>query len=101
MRQPATPPPGRPRIVEAGVEVRLEIEGKVRCVVVTRAAFDCYLGAPPAHVEKASVERGWLGVVQHNMDRVRAGAERKLAVTSPTAELIMLGPGDLDFEKRA
>jgi hypothetical protein len=35
------------------------------------------------------------------MDRVRAGAERKLAVTSPTAELIMLGPGDLDFEKRA
>ena len=41
----------------------------------------------------------WLGTVQYNIDRVRAGAERKLRAANPTADPILLGPGDVDLPK--
>jgi hypothetical protein len=93
------PPPGRPRIVEGGVEVKIEIDGRVRSVIVTRRTFDFHVAPPPSHVTQPSIERGWLGLVQHNMDRVRAGAERKLASTDSSADTILLEPGEVDLPK--
>jgi len=86
-------------IVTGGVKVDLKIAGKRRPVIVTREALDFYLGSPPADVQRASVERGWLGTVQHNMDKVREGAERKAAASDDEAEVILLGPGEVDLPK--
>ncbi|MCP8892274.1 hypothetical protein [Sphingomonas faeni] len=92
-------PPSRPMIVTGGVRVDLKIGGKRRSVIVTREALDFYLGSPPADVQRTSVERGWLGTVQHNMDKVREGAERKTAASDNEAEVILLGPGEIDLPK--
>jgi len=94
------PPPGRPRLVERGAEVKIEIDGNVRTVIVTREAFDFHLGTPPSHLSSSSIGRAWLGVVTHNMDRVRAGAERKLATTMQSEDPILLGPHEVDLSKR-
>jgi hypothetical protein len=93
------PSPGRPRILESGVEVKIELDGKVRSVIVTRETLNFHVGPPPPHVRQPSIERGWLGLVQHNMDRVRAGAERKLASMVPPADTILLSPGEVDLPK--
>lgn len=93
------PPSGRPRIVESGVEVKIELDGKVRSIIVTRETLSFHVGPPPPHVRQPSIERRWLGLVQHNMDRVRAGAERKLASLDPSADTILLSPGEVDLPK--
>ena len=90
-------PPSRPMIVTDGVKVDLKVAGKIRPVIVTREALNFYLGSPPADTKRSSVERGWLGTVHHNMDRVREGAERKAIALGSEVEVILLGPGEVDL----
>lgn len=87
--------PSRPWIDELGVAIELDIDGRRRKVVVTRAALDGALGSAPPHLEPASRDRAWLGAVQHNVDEIRDAAARKLELDPQLDDPILLGPEDI------
>lgn len=87
--------PSRPWIDELGVAIELDIGGRRRKVVVTRAALDGALGSAPPNVEAASRDRAWLGTVQHNVDVIRDAATRKLEFARQLDDPILLGPEDI------
>lgn len=87
--------PSRPWIDELGVAIEMDVDGRRRKIVVTQEALDAALGVPPAHVEAATKGRMWLGVVQHNVDVIRAAAVLKIANSSQLDDPIFLGPEDI------
>lgn len=80
---------GQPRSNGESVIVDFESDGKIRHVSLSREAIEDAAGSPRLTHESLRA------YVQDNLHEVCEAARRKLGVTNPTADLVMIWSGEL------